>query len=828
MTYPLKNILKYLLRGVLVFFGILILVYSAAYVYVLAKKKVIISQIREQVADKLNGEVQIADIDLGFLAQFPSISVELQNVSIRDTLFNQHKHPFFQTGKVYASISVLNLLEGHNPLNGLRVENGQLYIFTDTTGYTNSYLLSPKDRRQQSKKQSQKTEIESVKLRNVRLILDDRKKHKLYDFSVNKTNCKISDSDSSITLRTSNNILIHSLAFNTDVGSYVAETLLEGDINLRFNKSRRQLNFEDIDISLKGQPYKLTGTFNFTEAPTFALKVTAKKVLYNEAKSLLTPKIQAALTLVNVEKPIPEVVADISGPLKGGEPLVNIHWKINDNNIKAPFAAFTGTTFDGSFTNEVTVGLPRKDPNSRLEFHNFKGNFEGLAITSQNVYIDNLQFPTIKADIRTDFDLPQLNTLLASNTLDFHEGKGSVNLTYSGPMQNNSNQNTSINGKITFTDGVIMYHPHEMPVSNVTGNIVFKNTDVFVTDFTGNVQGNKFKMNGSGKNLLAFLRTNPGRIFIDWNIYSPSLNLGSLTSLLKQRTGQATHTSRKSKLGKTARDIDAIVNQANFRVDLKADELIYKRFKASNVRASLGLVNENWSLNTVSLEHAGGSMSISGGLTAKNSKYYASQIKADLRNVDVNKVMYAFNDFGQNGITYANLKGKLTSSINIRMDIDRELKGNPSNMDGYIDFSIKKGALLNYDPLVKLEDVVPLNRNFREIYFAELKDRLDVRNKEINLNRMEIQSTLVTFFIEGVYSLRGNTDISIQIPLSNLKKRDENFIPKNEGSNSKVGASIFVRGRPGPDGNIQFKLDLFRKFQKEKEKAAKKGGSGKS
>jgi hypothetical protein len=352
---------------------------------------------------------------------------------------------------------------------------------------------------------------------------------------------------------------------------------------------------------------------------------------------------------------------------------------------------------------------------------------------------------------------------------------------------------------------------------------------VYVTDFTGNVQGNKFKMNGSGKNLLAFLRTNPGRMFVAWNIYSPSLNLGSFTSLLKQRPGIVTKPSRKSKLGSTAGDIDAIVNQANFRLDLKADELIYKRFKATNVRAALGLVNENWELNNVSLEHAGGTMSISGALTAKNSKYYRSHIKTNLQNVDVNKVMYAFNNFGQDGISYENLRGKLTSSVDIAMDIDRELKGNPTNMDGYIDFSLKKGALLHFEPFVKLEDVVPANRNFREIYFAELKDRLDVKNKEITLNRMEIQSTLLTLYIEGVYSLRGNTDISIQIPLSNLKKRDGNYIPKNEGTDGKVGASIFVRGRPGPDGNVQFKLDLFKKFRKkEKEKAGKDGGSGKS
>lgn len=149
------------------------------------------------------------------------------------------------------------------------------------------------------------------------------------------------------------------------------------------------------------------------------------------------------------------------------------------------------------------------------------------------------------------------------------------------------------------------------------------------------------------------------------------------------------------------------------------------------------------------------------------------------------------------------------------MDIDRDLKGAPQNIVGYVDFSLKKGALLNYAPLEKIQQVAFKKRNFSEIYFAELKDRLDIKNKEINLNRMEIQSTVLTLYIEGIYSIVGtNTAITIQIPLSNLKKRDEDYTPENKGADSKGGASIFVRGRTGADGNVQFKLDLFKKLRK--------------
>ena len=81
---------------------------------------------------------------------------------------------------------------------------------------------------------------------------------------------------------------------------------------------------------------------------------------------------------------------------------------------------------------------------------------------------------------------------------------------------------------------------------------------------------------------------------------------------------------------------------------------------------------------------------------------------------------------------------------------------------------------------------------------------------------MEIQSSVLTMFVEGIYSQKGNTDISIQVPLSNLKKRDSSYTPENIGVDKKGGKSIYLRGRPGPDGDIKFNIDLFKKYEKTK------------
>jgi uncharacterized protein involved in outer membrane biogenesis len=215
------------------------------------------------------------------------------------------------------------------------------------------------------------------------------------------------------------------------------------------------------------------------------------------------------------------------------------------------------------------------------------------------------------------------------------------------------------------------------------------------------------------------------------------------------------------------------------------------------------------------MDHSGGHLAVKGNLLSRTNFYQAS-LEVHMYNVDVSKVFAGFNNFGQDGLTAQSLEGKLSTDIEASMKIDNDGHVIPSSIVSQVDFSLKDGALNNYEPIKKLQRFVFKKRNFDNIRFAELKNRLEISNQEVRINRMEIQSSVMSIFIEGVYNKKGTTDLSIQVPLSNLKKRDEDYNPENIGVDKKAGKSIFIRGKPGEDGNIKFKLDLFKKYNKEK------------
>ena len=134
-------------------------------------------------------------------------------------------------------------------------------------------------------------------------------------------------------------------------------------------------------------------------------------------------------------------------------------------------------------------------------------------------------------------------------------------------------------------------------------------------------------------------------------------------------------------------------------------------------------------------------------------------------------------------------------------------------MLGNLQFSLKKGALVGFKPLEDIQKIIFKNRDLSNIEFAELKNNLQLKGDDVYIPRMEIESSAFTLFMEGIYSFGNNTDISIQVPLSNLKKRDDGYVVKNRGTDRKVGASVYLRAKGQEDGSVKIGLDLFKKFR---------------
>jgi hypothetical protein len=812
----LKKYVKYSLKGIAILLGIFLILYLVTFIYISTHKKAIIAQVTEEFGDRINGKVSIGNVELTFFNTFPKMSVSLGKVLVTDSLFPQHHHPFFTAENVFAQINILKVIQKKFPVNGLVIQNGAFNLFTDSSGFSNVYLLKPKSKSASVADSSDQAGLSSIILKNIRLTIDDQQKRKLHSILANHLNVKLNPSKTALTASVKADLMVHGLGFNLSRGSYIKDQTFNGNFNVRIDKQLNQLQFDSINFKIANQPFNATGRFDLQKInPQFALRIYAKNIAYSFAKSLLTDKIDSALSIVHLNKDL-DADASIAGPLKGGQPLVRVNYKVKNSQLSTPFLNFQHASFTGYFSNEVKKGLPRLDPNSMININQFSARWNDLPVASKNIRITNLSKPQLQCDLQSHFKLKLLNDLIGSRSVKLKEGTGDIAVVYNGPLPKNNFSNSFISGVITFHNGTVLYTPRDVEMKNVNGKLILKNANVSVENLECKVFNNTFTMNGEAKNLLTLMNNRVNKASLDWNIYTPSLDLAAFTYLLKSQKKIEGTTGEK--INNTASKIDAVLEQGIINVNLKTDELKYKKFQARDVTANVTLLEDRYLINNVSMKEGNGNININGSLINRKSNFHEVIFEATLSNVDVRKIFSSFNNFGQDGIEAQNIEGQLTSHVKATFGLNDNGIAYPGSVAGTVDFSLKNGALVNFEPIKKLQKGFFKKRDFNNVQFAELKNTLEIGNQEVKINRMEIESTVLSFFVEGTFSMKGNTDISIQLPLSNLKKRGPDYQPKNTGIDSNPGTSLYLRGRPGVDGKIQFKADIFNKFKKENKK----------
>lgn len=813
----MKRFLKIASKIAIGLLGLFLLLYIFAAIYVSSNKKKVTAQIVSLLKQRINGDLSIKEADISLFAHFPQIGVALQEVQITDSLYKQHGQALLKAGELNVRVSAYNLLMKKQALTGISLKDATIILFTDSTGYSNKNILVGSPGTSQTGT-GEENQFKNVRLKNVRLVIDDRKRKKSHDFTAHDLDVDVEQQNGETFFKIAAAMQVGQLGFNPRKGPYLKNVPMKGDFTLRVKN--RHLLFDSINIRLGNKPFNLSGDFDLGQNnPQFSLRIHAKNIEYEKIRSFVPGKIAKSLGIVQLSKPL-DASASIIGPLKGGEPLLDFSWSVKKTNLATPFFDFEDASFSGAFTNEVTPGLPRNDSNSRITAHNFEARWHGLPVKTTRLEILNLDDPLLTTDLHAAFPLTRLNDIIQSDALSLDAGNATIFLQYKGPIQRSEQTNSLLNGYIQFSDGKINYNPRNVSLYNVKGRISFRESDLFVENLQCNVLNTLVQMNGTGRQLLSLVNTTPNKAIIDWNIFTPSLNLNSFLFLLKQKqVQQSKHKKNNNTIAGVASKIDQLLEESVLNVTLRANNIHYNKFNASNLLADVTLLQDRYIFNKAAMQHAGGSMQMNGSLVQQKGNTNAAALTVDFNNVDVSSVFNAFDNFGQDGITSQNIDGKLTAHVNSNMLITDAGKVLPGSITSDIDFSLKNGSLKNFEPIKKIQDYIFKKRDFDNILFAELKDKLAVKDREISINRMEIQSTVLSLFVEGLYSMKGNTDISIQVPLKNLKKRKDDYKPENIGVDTKAGSSIFLRGRPGSDGNIKFSLDLFKKYYKQKKQA---------
>lgn len=794
-------------KTLIYFSAVVLLLFTGLSIYVSINKNKILSGFKDTLNKNIKGKLSYSEADITIWKHFPFIGLHIYDVKLTDSL----NIPLLEMKEAAVKVSLLQYFNNKTSLRNLTARNGYLHIITDTSGYTNKYLLQSQKKEKDTAKGG--LELNHASLKNVRIILENRQKNKRYNVLFKELDAAINTSGDEMTIELEQESLIEGLGFNLAKGSFLKKQLFKTDIDLRFNKKTEVLSFDETKVYIANHPYLLKGIFRLEETGSFVLDIKTKKAPFSNLRNIFAEKTANNIKDIQFEKPI-DVTAKLEGSLAYRSiPRITASWKVKDNHLTTPVATLSNVSFDGSFSNEIVKGQPMTDENSGATLRSFKGNWDGIALSGDNITIKDLVNPYANMSFESSTDLKDLNNKLGLSSIQFISGKASVNFNYSGLLSKDISLIDKLNGRLVFSGATIKYLPRNFTFNNCSGNILFSEDRVEANNMKFELGSNKFTVNVLGSNLSGLSAGDAGKATIQCNVYTPSLNVAELKSVFSNRKRVAAKAG-SGKLISAASKVDAALDHGRLQLQLNAGAVHFNNFHGTDLKGTVLFSNEDLLLNNVAVSHANGKLLINADIKNTGAQNKATA-KVNLQNVDVSKVFKAFDDFGQDGISHANIKGVLNANTNINLLIGQNGNLIPGTINGTVDFSLKKGSLINYEPMQNIKSFVFKNRDMSNISFAELKNKFSINNFQVTIPRMEIQSSAIALFVEGLYDMKKvASKIDIQVPLKGLKKRDSSYVPTNIGVDAKAGTSIYLEGKNDKTGKVKFGLNTTRTLRK--------------
>ena len=759
-----------------------------------------------EINARINGSVELESIGTSFFKTFPYLSVWLSDLTIRDSLWDQHHHDLLHAEKIYLSFHWSTLLKGKPEIESIILEDGSIYLYTDVCGYNNLSLLK------HNPEHEGHSAIPGLILKRTRVVFENELQNFKHDIEAQYLSCRIDKKDSGHILDINLKSFVHGIGFNLEKGSYLTEKSLKGNIELTYIPEDK-ITLKDIKLEIDNHPFEMNGHFFLnSDTMSYDLQFSTQKINFKEALSILTQSLQHNIGIIDIQGPF-DVEASVAGQMaRKVVPRITTQVTLKDATMETPIGKLEKCTFAASFNNQLDPLIKPGDANSKFTFHNVSTEWNHIPLTSKQTEITNLINPLLVCDIQSTLELTELNTLGESSTLQFIKGTGHLDIKYQGSMSSIDTILPELNGTFQLKDAEMHYLPRDLKFKKCSGGIEFEGQELSLNNFKVSTGNSDFTMNGHIHNLLSMINRNPELITIDLSISTPALNLGDFISYVRTSTKKAPKKQgSKNKIIQFVENTDRMLMDGTVSVKIQAGELRYKKFTANQVKAAVVMQPSKVILKNVSLQHAKGKASLTGSLTNRANTSLL-KLESAIDRMDIPLLFTAFDNFGQDAVTAANTKGLLSAKIVLSGELTDHAVVKENSMKGTIDFAVANGELNQFGPVMKINETAFKKRDFSHIQFAELKNRLVIAGSAYQIHRMEIRSNVVVLFVEGIYDPKKGTDMSIQVPVSNLTKT-ENKDMENKG---KAGVNIRLRAKTGTDGKLNVSWDPLNNASKQR------------
>ncbi len=232
-------------------------------------------------------------------------------------------------------------------------------------------------------------------------------------------------------------------------------------------------------------------------------------------------------------------------------------------------------------------------------------------------------------------------------------------------------------------------------------------------------------------------------------------------------------------------DMDFNLNIKHLKYHRILLEDFYMKFRSQK--------NHHLIIDSMRLLAAGGSMYITGDFNGSDKRklYFNPNIR--LKNVDLDKLMFKFENFGQDHLVSEQLHGKLTGRLYGQIHMHADLIPIIDDSEIHLDVEVAKGRLENYGPMLYLADFFK-DKNLYKVLFDTLSNRIDISKGIMYVPKMLINSSLGFIELSGKQDMNFNFEYYLRVPLKLITSEGMNklFGKKSDKNNTLQEDAIAI------------------------------------
>lgn len=766
------GLIKILLKIIFWFSIVLFLLIGSAITLVFVYENEVKQAIIGELNKSLKSEVKVdpKNIDLTFIKSFPKCALEFKEVLILEALEKKNRDTLIYASDILLMFNLKDVWNKNYTINKIAINKAKCYLQIDKKGHPNYIFWKSLSKNETN---NVKFSLQKIELNEIHLRYKNYKQKIKTAIYFNSSEFSGNFGDEQFSLVTKGKADLEYLTFNKS--NLLKNKKIKYDLEFDINKTK--YNISKAELAFNQMYFTLEGNCKYSDSLELA------NITFN-GKNL---DIASILSL------LPEKYAE---RINDYESTGNFYSKGSINyrsgeapEIKSEFgitkASITYKPKNTQLKNLTVVGvLNVSETESYLNLQTVSADLGSNTINGFCL-ITNLADPYLNLDAAVSTKLDELNAFWPIDTLEYVSGSVNLRATLKGKVsdmrQSAFSPNIIAQGKADLKDIKTKLKGKTNEINIPQGSFEMANRNMKVSGFKILIGKSDIELNGELPGFINYLMDATLPLVVDADIKSNRIVLEDVLY-----SGQADSENKKIN----------IPANLSFRLVADIGNLTFSKFEAQNIKGDVVVTGQKLIVNDLLLNTMDGKAQLSAVADA-SGEHIAIKAVADLNKINISKLFYQLNSFGQSTLNEKHLNGFATSTVNFSGNWTKELVADLESVKASGNISIEQGRLVDFKPLLSLSKYVEVNE-LKDIKFQTLQSYFEIKNQVISIPKTNIKNSAMNIELWGRHTFKNEMDYHIKLSMSELianKKRVNKQLDEEmqfEEIDSENRRSVFI------------------------------------